>query len=431
MAKSFETSKRSTEKRENASEAYSLDNSVPFEDAFDFIRKVGMAAHKYGSTSGRLEGFLRSLAKGMGYKGVFRSSPSEMILALQADDSSPQLVEIIDTPPPGLDLDKLARLGEVVDQVNAGQLSLADASAQIDEIDQMPEPWGRFAGMLGYAFTGLGLAPLLGGSWADALSATLLSILVYGVVLLSGRLGQAATDWLPLTSAFVAGVLATIAKLWIPELNLVLVVLCAIAILLPGYTISLGAGELAGQRVVSGMANLMNGLVCLIKQVAGGWMGIVVTTTLIPTMVSAPSTPVSQTWVYLLMAPLLVGLCLAFQVSKRDLPWAIIACGIAYLGILAGSSLLDANLGNLLGTVVAVVFSSLWARKTGRPTSIVLIPAIVLLVSGTIGFRGLASMAGGEVALGVHQFFQMFAVAFTIFAGILIGFTVIRPENTL
>jgi uncharacterized membrane protein YjjB (DUF3815 family) len=92
---------------------------------------------------------------------------------------------------------------------------------------------------------------------------------------------------------------------------------------------------------------------------------------------------------------------------------------------------LDSNLGNLLGTIVAVVIANLWARKTGRPSSIVLIPAIVMLVSGTIGFRGLAAMAEGELLLGVQQFLQMFIVAITILAGILIGFTIVRPEPNL
>ena len=402
-----------------------------FEEVYHFLQKVGVAAHKYGSTSTRLEAFLDGLSKRFGYTGVFRSNPSEIIFALSKGGSNdPQRVEIISTPP-GLDLDKLARLGEVVDQVKNDTLSLNKASGIIDEIDQLPDPWGKFASMLGYALTGLGLAPLLGGSWADTLFATLFSILVYGLVLLCGRLGRAATEWLPLTSAFVVGVLATIVKLWVPELNLVLVILCANAILLPGYTISLGAGELVAQRVVSGMANLMNGLVTLIKQVAGGWLGIVVVTSIIPVVSGSQASPVSQTWVYLLVPPLLAGLCLAFQVSRRDFLPAIMVCGVAYLGILFGSTLLNANVGNLLGTIVAVVVSTLWARQTNRPTSIVLIPAIVLLVCGTIGFRGLASLAGGDVALGVQQFFQMFVVALTLFAGILIGFTIVRPENTL
>jgi uncharacterized membrane protein YjjB (DUF3815 family) len=298
-------------------------------------------------------------------------------------------------------------------------------------IEQVPPPWGRFASILGYALTGLGLAPLLGGGWSDTLYATLFSMLVYGVVLLSGRIGGAATMWLPLSSAFVVGVLATIVKLWVPELNLVLVILSAVAIILPGYTISLGAGELVSQHVVSGTANLMNGLVCLVKQITGGWLGIVTANVVVSGTAAGPTTPVDQVWVQLLFPLLLVGLSLAFQTSRRDLPWAVLVSGIAYLGIMAGSSMLDANLGNLFGTIIAVVIANLWSRQTGRPTSIVLIPAIVMLVSGTIGFRGLASMAGGDLLVGAQQFLQMFVVAMTIVAGIVVGHTIIRPESGL
>jgi hypothetical protein len=82
--------------------AVQANSKVSFEDAWGFILKVGVAAHGYGSTATRLESFLKDL-------------------------------------------------------------SLADASARIDAIDQFTPPWGRFASMLGYALAALGLAPLLGG----------------------------------------------------------------------------------------------------------------------------------------------------------------------------------------------------------------------------------------------------------------------------
>jgi uncharacterized membrane protein YjjB (DUF3815 family) len=95
---------------------------------------------------------------------------------------------------------------------------------------------------------------------------------------------------------------------------------------------------------------------------------------------------------------------------------------------MAGSALLDSNLGNLVGTIIAVVVANLWGRKTGRPSSIVLIPAIVLLVSGSIGFRGLVAMTGGDFLLGTGQFLQMFVVVMTIVVGILIGYTIFVPS---
>ena len=405
--------------------------TVSFEEAWRLVLRVGVAAHAYGSTASRLEAFLGYLTRHLGYSGVFRANPSAMLFAMRESPESPQRVEVIATPTPDVELDKLARVGDVLNELKAGTLPVSDVMDRLDAIDRAPPPWGRFASMLGYVLVGLGLAPLLGGGWADAVVASALSLLVFGIVLLSGRLGPTAVEWMPLTTAFVVGFLATVLRAWIPGLNVVLVILSAVAILLPGYTVSLGAGELVAQRVVSGTANLMRGLVCLTQQIAGAWLGIVTAGALVPAGALQPSTHVGGLWVQLLFPPLLVGLCFAFQVSRRDFPWAIAVAGIAYLGILMGSAALGADAGNLVGTIFAVVVANLWARRTGRPTSIVLIPAIVMLVSGTIGFRGLAAMAGGEVLLGAQQFFQMFVVALTIVTGIMLAYTVVRPEPTL
>jgi uncharacterized membrane protein YjjP (DUF1212 family) len=413
------------------SDVFSASSKVNFDEAWHFILKVGLAAHKYGSTSTRLEYFLSSLSKRMGYQGVFKSTPAEIMFGLRETSDSPQRVEVMATPPPNIDLDKLARLGELLNEIKEGHLSISDADARIAALDQIPPPWGKFATMLGYVFTGLGLAPLLGAGWTDTLVATVFSILVYGLVLLSARMGAITMSWMPLSTALIIGFLATLVKYWVPDLNLVLVILSAVAIILPGYSISLGAGELVAQHVLSGVSNLMSGLITLVKQIAGAIIGIGIASLLVTTVATEFETPVDQMWLLLLFPLLLVGLGLAFQVSRKDLPWSVLVSGLAFLGVMAGSSLLDSNLGNLLGTIVAVVIANLWARKTGRPSSIVLIPAIVMLVSGTIGFRGLASMAEGELLLGVQQFLQMFIVAITILAGILIGFTIVRPEPNL
>jgi uncharacterized membrane protein YjjP (DUF1212 family) len=413
------------------SDVYSASSKVNFDEAWHFILKVGLAAHKYGSTSTRLEYFLSSLSKRMGYQGVFKSTPVEIMFGLRETSDSPQRVEVMATPPPTIDLDKLARLGELLNEIKEGSLSVSDAYDRIDQIDQVPPPWGKFASLLGYVFTGLGLAPLLGAGWTDTFVATVFSILVYGLVLLSARMGAITMSWMPLSTALITGFLATLVKYWVPDLNLVLVILSAVAIILPGYSISLGAGELVAQHVLSGVSNLMSGLITLIKQIAGAIIGISIASLFVTTAATEPETPVNQMWVMLLFPLLLVGLGLAFQVSRRDFPWSVLLSGIAFLGVLGGTSLMDSNLGNLLGTIIAVVLANLWSRKTGRPTSIVLIPAIVMLVSGTIGFRGLAAMAEGELLLGVQQFLQMFIVAITILAGILIGFTIVRPEPNL
>jgi uncharacterized membrane protein YjjP (DUF1212 family) len=221
------------------SDVFWASSKVSFDEAWRFILKVGVAAHKYGSTSNRLESFLTSLANRMSYQGVFKATPVTITFALRESPDTLQRVEIIATAPPNIDLDKLARLGELLNEIREGRLSISDADARIDALDQIPPPWGKFASLLGYVFTGLGLAPLLGAGWTDTFVATVFSILVYGMVLLSARMGAITMSWMPLSTALITGFLATLVKYWVPDLNLVLVILSAVAIILPGYSISL------------------------------------------------------------------------------------------------------------------------------------------------------------------------------------------------
>jgi len=403
---------------------------VPFEKACEFVIEMGEAAHNYGSSTPRLEVFLSSLMTSFGYRGAVLSTPNEMIFSLQEAEDKPQRFHMLSSLSNGLDLDKLARVGDLVNEVVKGQSSIDDASGRLKEINETPVPWGMVASAISYAATGAGIAGVLMGSWSDIAVSLLLSLIVYGMVVLSARFGTRGADWLPLLSAFIAGVLAALVKSVVPELNVVLVVLSSVAVLLPGYTISQGVMEVLGGHVLSGNINMLNGLVFLVKQFIGGWIGVILVTAIIPLHSTVAIVP-DILWQWLFVPVLIIGLCLAFQTSRRDFIWACLACAIAYIGMLAGSKLGGANFGNLLGIVIAVVFSNTWASRTGRPISIVLVPAIILMVSGTIGFRGLASLASGNVMLGEQQILHMFIVALTVGAGLLLGNTISRPRVTL
>ena len=405
-------------------------NERDFDEACRFIIKLGTMAHGYGPNAVRLESYLSRLTSALGYHGVFRSTPTEMVFTFAKKEGAPQRIHIATMPGTGLDLAKLPEVGKLVDAVVAGQVSVAEAMARLDEIGKRPHPWGWFANAVSYAFCGSGFAVLLSGGWWDVLLSALFSLVVYGMVAFSGRFGVRTAEWLPLSSAFVAGALAAMAKGLLPELNIVLVTLAAILILIPGFSISVGIIELVSQRVVSGTVNLMNGLVYLVKQFTGAWLGV----GLVHLFCSIPATtgsPVASQWLWLFMPLLIIGLCVVFQTAPKDFFWAFLGCGIAYGGILAGSAIAGGNLGNLFGTIVAVVFANCWGKCTGRPVSIVLLPAIVLLVSGSIGFRGLAAITAGQTATGEQQFLQMFVVALTIAAGLLVGNSIIRPKTTL
>ena len=95
------------------------------------------------------------------------------------------------------------------------------------------------------------------------------------------------------------------------------------------------------------------------------------------------------------------------------------------------------NVGVLLASMTVTVYAQAWAKWKDRPRSIVITPALVVLVSGSIGFRGLVSLTVDDddeessSEAGLEEFAQMFVVALLIVAGILVGNLLLRAPTTL
>lgn len=404
--------------------------SVSVSDALQFLGEFGCAAHAYGATGQRIEGSLAQISRSLGFPGLFEAGPGTLTLALKETTDGPQRIEILPLPPGGVDLDKLADIYALADQLQAGEADIAAGRARLAEIAAEPEQWTGWAAAAAWPAVAVGVAALLSGGWWDTILAAPLGLIAYGITVLSSRRGGRALDWLPLTSAFVAALLATGAKVVVPEVNFVILTLSAVAILLPGYGISLGVGELVSGRVVSGLTNLANGLVYLVKQVAGlAAGGFLVAVVFDVTNEQAPT--MGQAWQIVFVPLLTLGLLLAFQSTPRDILPALLAVLIAFVVYRLGLITWNVNVGAFLGAVVTVVLAHLWEARTRRPAVMISMPAIVFLVSGSIGFRGLASLSGGDTSVGGSQFLQMFTVAIAITAGVIVATGLFRRKTEL
>ncbi len=92
-----------TDRMKDSQKSHTEPLKVPFDDAWRFIIKVGTAAHRWfhRNPAGVVP---RGPVERLGYRGVFRSTPSDIVFALREGPESPQRVEVIATPAPGVDL---------------------------------------------------------------------------------------------------------------------------------------------------------------------------------------------------------------------------------------------------------------------------------------------------------------------------------------
>jgi len=397
---------------------------------YQFIINFGKAAHAYGSSSIRLEIYLGRLSDVLKIDGHFRVTPNQLIFAFNEEDKIGQTTHLSSVISGSFDMHKLAKLDELASELDTGEISIEEAFNRLKEIQKLKKPFGYSWTGLSYIFAGVGFAGILFGSWMDILFSGLMSLIVYGIVLISKNSKERWAGLIPISTAFAVAVLSVLLKhFFISELNYIAVTLSAIIILIPGYSVSIGISELVNSHVISGLTNLINGLVYLLKQFVGAWVGFTLVLAFI-NVNPAVAQPIDPIWMWMLIPILIIALPIVFQTSANDFGWAVLSCAMAYLGFLLGSELGDNNIGVLIGAVLAGIFANTWEWKTKKPGSIVLLPAIMILVSGSIGFRGLVSVAQGD-ADGTAQFLEMFIIAATLAAGFIIADALIKPKYNL
>jgi len=411
-------------------------NQKNFDEACHFMVEVGKAAHSYGSSATRIETYLSRLAATLGYQGMFRATPTELLYGFRIDSHSQQQVGLVDLPPGGWNLNRVAALGELTSQVEAGQVAVAEATKRLDNVAKTPDPWSNFMVGLAMLIAGAGFATMIGGSVWDVVAGGILGLVVFFVMGLVSRFGGSrAVQWMSFIAALVVGVLVALARIIQPEINPIVTSVCAVVILVPGYPISIGVLELLTNHVVSGMANLMNGLLTLAQLVAGAWLGYALITQVaaVPEITAGES--VGLAWLFVALVPMLAALCFAMQSPRQDTLPTMVIVGVAFaVNFLVGATVAGMPgvfLATLFAVGVGVMLANLWNRRTGRPTTVMMAQIAMLLTSGTIGFRGLAAITTGQAIMGTEQLLQMFVVAFALGIGLLVGNSIIRPKVSL
>ena len=409
-----------------------------------FVARIGWYACYYGATPSRVEVFLQNLMQAFGYTGsIFRVTNSELFCAFSRQEyDDEQVIRLLELKE-GLHLHRLSLLSEVCKQVRRNEISQLQAWEASDEIAQSPDPWGFVAVSTAFVLTGALAPAVFQGTWWDLLGGALSSIPVY---LLTVGLPGPYQKALPLLSAFASTMVAiTVQRLWVHDLHVELVVLASVIIQVPGYGASLAVSEIITNHITAGVGRLVNAMVTLGLLVGGYWLANNLLeewktneVDVVPALDDSSTLtddPVPVLCQILLCAPgLMICLCILFQISPVDTFWSFGNLMLAY-GTSYGVSVVSPahkNVGVLMAAAVVTIYAQAWARWKDRPRSIVITPALVLLVSGSIGFRGLVRLTVEEDGTaGLQEFAQMFVVALLIMAGVLIGNLLLRAPTTL
>ncbi len=168
----------------------------------------------------------------------------------------------------------------------------------------------------------------------------------------------------------------------------------------------------------------------LTSRVIRGQVNVAEGTQAIDRIVAAPAMlPQWTLWVALVIAPLTFAVL--FNARLRDLGWIMPACWLSFGGARAGAYLFGPELGVCIGAIFAGACGNLYARWLDRPAAIPLVPAIMLLVPGSLGLSSLAKFIEKDVMSGVMTAFSMILIAVALVTGLLMANVIVPPRKML
>jgi len=397
------------------------------EAAVGFVLALGRALHRYGTPAHRLEEALRRVCEQLDLEAEVFSTPTAIIMSFgEPTELKSRLMRVEGGE---LDMGKLAQVDALADAVVEHQVSAAEGMQRLDAIIAGPPRFGRAISTLVHGVTSGALVVFFGGGLYEVALAGAIGLLLGVLAQLIRRSTDQARVFELLGAAFAsftAGVVSSMTKSITPSL----VTLAALVVLLPGLSLTVAMTELATRNLIAGTARLMSAVIVLLELVIGVAIGERLAQALVQVHQATPvPLPEWSNWVALVASSL--GAAILVQAQVRAFGWIVGACAIGYVGSRFGTIWFGSQLGVLVGAFALGVLANLSARMLDRPAQVVSVPAILLLVPGGIGFRGMSSLLLRDTLTGVESLFATFIVATSIVGGLLIANAVVSPRRSL
>jgi uncharacterized membrane protein YjjP (DUF1212 family) len=455
------------------------------EHEIGFVLAVARALHRYGTPAHRLEEAVEIVGARLGLECEVFSTPTAIIMSFGAP--AELRTRMLRADASELNMAKLEAVDEVAERVADRVLTPTEGLVELTSIVAAPPRFSAITSAAAQTLASAAMAVFFGGALIDVAAAASIGLCLGwlgrwahrrtpraraevwppktadGAAGAGGAGGAGGDDqaghaprrvrrWrrLPrgsespdlrsepaglsrvfeLVAAIAASLAASLlAALW-PTISASLVTVAALVVLLPGLTLTVAMTELATHNLISGTARLMAAVIVLLELVVGVAIGerIAHQFIAIPRPIPA-SLPEWAIWLSLLAAVL--GVSVLLQSRWRSMGWILLACLAGTLGNRIGARWLGQDMGVMIGAFALGASANIYARALDRPAQVVLVPAMLLLVPGSLGFRGMSSLLDRDTLSGVDAMFAMFVVATAIVAGLLLASSVISPRRVL
>jgi len=382
-----------------------------------FVLELGRALQTFGVSAATLETALGRVADHLGLEGALYATPTGFLASLRKEGHhSKTYLQRIEAGESNLE--KLAEAEGLVDLVLQGEVDVAGARARLAALKARPNRYGTTRVIGAFGLSGLGVARCFEGGWREMLLGALLGLLV-GLAVTSLQRRHNLNRLTPLLGGLVSAAGAALLAGLLSPASQAILILCGIIVLVPGLGLLVSMQELGTGNLVSGTARLAGtGLVFVLLA-----FGVGLGQRMVGTLQPPPMDPVPLPAWTLVPALALTALSflVVFQGRMEDYGWTLAATVLGWGAARIGTQMLGPEAGAGLAALVLGSACNLWARRTRRPGATLLLPSLMLILPGSLGFRSLTLMLHQQPLEGLQAGFQAMVVTIALMLGLLLA----------
>lgn len=383
-----------------------------------FLRDLAQALHVSGMPAHDLERQLNALGQRLGIRVECFAVLTMLTLNIVADDGA-QRVEMLRLRFYDYNMARLIALERLIGRVR-GSASVERCATELKAIMGAPPLWTGWSFVaMGFLLSG-SVAILLGGGWTEMFCGGFVGMLFVGAYLALAkvpRLSPAA----PVILCAGAGLCAQVLSFAWPQQSPFLTALAGVVLILPGFTLTIAMSELATQNLLSGTGRLAGVFLLLFMMGAGLVIGTQFGLHLLPVRSAATLTSVPGWVIWPAIAALGVSMLGVLQAPLRAVHVLVGGSLLAWAAYSLVGSVLGSVVGAFAGALAVAGAGHVYTYLSGQPDILVKIPGLIVLVPGSIGFRGLHALIEQDNASGVSLMTNMLLTGAVLAVGLLLA----------
>ncbi len=405
--------------------------------ATTFLLELARALHVYGTPAHDLERSLSTVARRLGLKAEFFSTPTSLMVGLGGIEQ--QQVRLLRVDPGSPSLRHLSELDAITRDVVESRVSPTVGLERLRDLLSKPRRWPTWLLLLASVLASAAISSFLGVRRGDLFVASLLGLVTGCITLFIQRVPRLAHVTEPL-AAFIVTTLAFVFDELSGRSSGYVTTLAGLVVLLPGLTFTVALTELSTRHLASGTARMAGAVVVFLGLGFGLALGAEAGRMLgewVVNNVGAIQGPWSSSEKlpdgthYVGVAVAALAFMVMLNAKARDAGWILMTCCAAYMTSKTAGAHVGEELAAFLSALLVTAMSNLLARFRANSAMVTAVPGLLILVPGSIGFRSVQSLLGEQVEVGIATAFHVAIVGISIAAGIVAGNVASSTEHKM